>query len=1124
MASNILKASKKVEQLTELFIKHADAIQKDVEALVKLNAQYAKLPSDYIKSQKEIIDLDIKRARLAKALTDKVAASSRKQTAASNAVSAAIRARNVEAGKTKKITSTNIAQFKSLNSAYQQQSRLLIDLRQRMSDLNIKRELGAKLSREETKELRRLTRETRKLDRALKKVDAAAGKFARNVGNYPRLFRNAASAVRSFAGAFGFAGGIFLLAGAIRSVIGTFATFQQGQADLAAILGKNVKDIKALTRQAKLLGATTAFTATQIAKLQLELSKLGFTEKQIIKSTLAIENLAIATGVDAARAAKLAGAALRGFNLDAEEMDRVVSTLAVSTTKSANAFDTLEVALPKVAAIAKSFGFTIEDTTALLGGLQNAGFEASIAGTSLRQIFVQLADSNGKLAKRLGGGAKNFDELIDQFIKLERSGISLSEAFNLTNTRSAAAFKTFLAGAEDMRTLRNGITDVNEELQILAETKLDTLKGDVILLTSAWEGLVLAIEDGNGAIATFFREAIQNLTSFLEGLRLLNTSVEEQGKDAAVAIIDAFKGSAKAASVEVKNFIIETMQEAETNIDILRARLKELTADPLLKEKDGKIVDVSGQLILFGIKEKARKQAQGILDDLTKEIAIRDELTQQLNVEQNRREELIKSAVTLSVEHGIITDREINIANQLKFFRGQATLTVERGIKTLKAAIEAQKKLNEAQAGGVVDTAKLIRRYNQLAKSINRTALETIELNELWRQLRGESDKLNDRLEFVGVNLGSINEQMKKAAASAKKFREALKGTALSPEAGGVPDAETPEGGTVQFGVEALEVPDTDQITAELQKIIDKYAQVSEAAVLSSDRQREIFTDLFRTFSQLYDIDLDAFMGLFEGKLATTDDFIEAAAESLRFLLTITQETYQADIEGNKARLDAVLGDDKASKKQKEAAQKIFDKKEKEIKTKKAKQDRDNALIQIAIDTAVGIAKTFATLGFPAGIVGAAVILALGIAQAAFVASQPLPKFEDGTDSAPQGWAWTQEKRAEPILDKHGRLKTMGTSGGAKLTYLEKGDKVLPSRTAFFNEDITRAAMMTTINSQDQQMTRAAAAIVFDFHYQSIKKDVKDGIKEGLKGFKSTNNTSFHVDLGHELSLRNKGY
>lgn len=536
--NELAKASQKIVSLKQGNDVNRERIKLDQEALKnsKLLAQAKKAEAD--------AEAAIERAKRASLQTEKL--------------------KNSESVKTRGANNTNLAQLKSLNSAYQQQSRLLNDLRQRQKDLNIQKVQGAKLTKAQESELKRLTIQVRDLDANLKRVDAAAGQFQRNVGNYPKVLGTATKSFRAFIGAFGFTSGILLFVQTLKETFKIFAEFDQAQADLAAVLGKSRKEISKLTKQAKELGSTTAFTATQVAQLQLELSKLGFSEDQILASAEAIEQLAIATGVDAARAAKLAGAAIRGFNLDAEEAIRVSSVLAVSTTKSASSFETLEVALPKVSAIAKAFNFTIEDTVALLSGLQNAGFEASIAGTSLRQIFLQLADSNGKLAKRLGGNVNNFDELVEALKRVEGEGIDLAEAFELTNARSVAAFKVFLQGADDLKVLRDSITDVNSELDKLAETKLDSLKGEVTLLNSAWEGLVLSIEDGTGSISKFFRGAVKGIRSVFELLKDLNSTPEE--------LQDAYNKalSLEAYEEELTNLKIETIKTGKTINEVAR--------------------------------------------------------------------------------------------------------------------------------------------------------------------------------------------------------------------------------------------------------------------------------------------------------------------------------------------------------------------------------------------------------------------------------------------------------------------------------------------------------------------------------------------------------------------------
>jgi hypothetical protein len=57
--------------------------------------------------------------------------------------------------------------------------------------------------------------------------------------------------------------------------------------------------------------------------------------------------------------------------------------------------------------------------------------------------------------------------------------------------------------------------------------------------------------------------------------------------------------------------------------------------------------------------------------------------------------------------------------------------------------------------------------------------------------------------------------------------------------------------------------------------------------------------------------------------------------------------------------------------------------------------------------------------------------------------------YEKGTDNAPEGLAVVDEKGAEIIMDRSGKIKEIGTGKGARFTHLSKGDKVLTaSKTA----------------------------------------------------------------------------
>jgi len=376
--------------------------------------------------------------------------------------------------------------------------------------------------KQNTAEGKRLLKNIQQLDAKLKNVDASVGQFQRSVGNYGSALKGLGGRLRNLAGAFGVGLGIAGFARLMRSTVSVITDFDSAIANLGAISQATGKDLQDLEDNALELGESTRFTATEVAGLQTELAKLGFTTPEIIASTESILNLAAATGSDLASASKLAGSTMRAFGLEATEMERVTAVLGVATTKSGLNMEFLETAMSKVAPVSKAMGFTIEDTTALLGTLSNAGFDASSSATATRNILLKLADSGGDLAKELGKPISSLNDLAPALAELEKRGIDVGEALEMTDRRSVAAFLTMIEGTDTMIDLRDGITDVADELQDMSDKQLDTVNGQLALLNSKWQGMILGTSKSSGAVnklkngLKFLRE---NLSGILKVLK-----------------------------------------------------------------------------------------------------------------------------------------------------------------------------------------------------------------------------------------------------------------------------------------------------------------------------------------------------------------------------------------------------------------------------------------------------------------------------------------------------------------------------------------------------------------------------------------------------------------------------
>ena len=280
----------------------------------------------------------------------------------------------------------------------------------------------------------------------------------------------------------------------------TISDFQQANADLSTILGVNVKQMGALTENALALGSSTEYTASQVTQLQTELAKLGFNQGEIIDMSQSVLEFATAVGADLPSAAAMAGVALRSFDLSTKDSEDAMATMAVACSKSALSFEYLQNAFSTIAPVAKTYGLSLKDTIALLGTLANAGFDASSAATATRNILLNLSNTSGKLATRLGGAKTTFEDIMKAFIELRNDGVDLNSTLELTDKRSVAAFNTFLRGAEDSLQLRSELENLNGELQRISEERLNTVEGSIKLMQSAWEGFILSMSNSTGTI------------------------------------------------------------------------------------------------------------------------------------------------------------------------------------------------------------------------------------------------------------------------------------------------------------------------------------------------------------------------------------------------------------------------------------------------------------------------------------------------------------------------------------------------------------------------------------------------------------------------------------------------
>lgn len=421
------------------------------------------------------------------------------------------------------------AEWKNLRKSIEQNNKAMSLNRARMDEIAKRFDLTSMSVNQLKKRLKELQREFNNTSKAtdpkrynelrgeINKVQAALDKANASARGLQGGFYSLTKMKQTMIGFFNGVGlTIFsFITGAFKNAFNLVVDFEKANSKLAAILGTSRDGIKEMTAAARQLGATTSYSAAEVTNLQIELAKLGFSREQILAMESATLKFAKAVDTDLPRAAAFAGAALRIFHKDAKDTESVLATFAIATTKTALDFSKLEASLSTVGPVAHAFGLSLEDTTALLGQLANAGFDASSAATATRNIILNLCDANGALAKALGAPVRNADDLAKGLQKLNAEGVDLAKALDLTDKRSVAAFSTFLSEADSLVELRDAITGVNDEFNEMSATMGDNVAGAIAGLKSAAEELVLKIADGTeGPI----KDLIKMLTSLVQTL------------------------------------------------------------------------------------------------------------------------------------------------------------------------------------------------------------------------------------------------------------------------------------------------------------------------------------------------------------------------------------------------------------------------------------------------------------------------------------------------------------------------------------------------------------------------------------------------------------------------------
>jgi len=325
---------------------------------------------------------------------------------------------------------------------------------------------------------------------------------------------------------------------AITGLIALFAKanaeFEQAIADTTAVINglqdgsdRTIGKINALSNEILRLAETTVFTATEIAQAAQVLGLAGFTFDEVSNSLEGVGQLAAATGASIKDAADLMASIIRSFGLTADSAKEVADVLTATVTNANTDINRLKESFKIVSPAAAAFGQSIQETSAALGVLANAGLRGSIAGTGLSRVLTQLVE-NAELAdevlRRLGSSFDAIDprrnsisQIVEEFERLGVGATTLGQLFDQRAFRSLQALIN--QGSQSLRLLNVQIENSAGLARTISQIKLDTLVGDIKILNSAFESLKITIGGlVNDEIRIFvqtFTQITTKITSFI---------------------------------------------------------------------------------------------------------------------------------------------------------------------------------------------------------------------------------------------------------------------------------------------------------------------------------------------------------------------------------------------------------------------------------------------------------------------------------------------------------------------------------------------------------------------------------------------------------------------------------
>jgi TP901 family phage tail tape measure protein len=355
------------------------------------------------------------------------------------------------------------------------------------------------------------------------------------------------------------------VSGVVVGSVKKMADFEEAVSNLSAITGAVGDDLDFLSRKAIELGKATtkssidtvnAFKLIASAKPELldNAQALAATTKEAI-------TLSEASGLTLPDAARALASALNQFNLSADQSSRAINILAAGSKFAGAEIPDLTASLKEFGGIADSLDIPLEEAAAAVETVSSKELKGSRAGIQLKNVFLKLGSATDKnLNPKIVGLSKALENLAP----IQDDVTELTKLFGRENI---LAGQTLIKQRNRLSELTEAMTGTNIAYE-QAAINTDNLNSDVKKLSSAWEGFILNLNQGEGQISQVLRRTVIGATELVNIIDELNKTTQELGSTKAEAAFESLKSGIEDAATEAEKleFISDRIREANGEI------------------------------------------------------------------------------------------------------------------------------------------------------------------------------------------------------------------------------------------------------------------------------------------------------------------------------------------------------------------------------------------------------------------------------------------------------------------------------------------------------------------------------------------------------------------------------